>query len=207
MEIIYCRGGDKTAPRLAAEAGMRYGVRYDYTAYDRVYMLDVGLAPKWTRYLGRARKLRPFFALTPDYMTPDKIALDLYVQDLRDCAQRIGVCPKFNGAIQHIPTDCVICESVPSVYAGWLIPDDELLPERDYHLLGGDPRMQKHEVRRIQNAGGRVISLDGNKMAQKAAHGQIFNNGNWIKHSGATAELARISAFELMRYFKAEVTP
>lgn len=201
MEIIYCRGGDPQAPALARAAGMRYGVRYDYTAYDTVYMLDGGLAPKWSRYMKRARKLKPAFALVPDYFKPDPVALHLYLLDLAPHAGRIGICPKFSGAILDIPADCVICESVPSKYAGWLIPDDELLPGRNYHLLGGDPRLQKTEIQRITSAGGRVISVDGNKLALKAAHGQVFSGGKWVEHEGTTHQLALISALELMDYF------
>lgn len=202
MEIIYCRGGDKTAPMLAAAAGMQYGVRYDYTAYGKVYMLDVGLNPRWAQYIRRAQRLRPAFALTPDYLRPDQIALELYIQDLAPYTTRIGICPKFVGAVAQIPKTCVICESIPSEYAGWLIPDDELLFDRDYHLLGGDPRLQKQEIQRIHNAGGHVISIDGNKLAQKAAHGQVFSGGKWVKQAGRTEELAQISAYELMRYFE-----
>lgn len=204
MEIIYCRGGDPEAPKLAASAGMRYGVRYDYTAYSpEVYMLDGGLSPKWSLYMAKARKYRPQFALTPDYMRPDEIALSLYIMDVSPFVGRVGVCPKFNGAIRQIPERCIICESVPSKYAGWLIPDDELLPERDYHLLGGDPRLQLTEIKRITNAGGRVVSIDGNKLLMKAAHGQIFNGSKWVKHTGTTGELARVSAGELMEYLRA----
>jgi len=200
MEIIYCHGGCKDAPRLAAAAGWRYGVRYDYTAYGDVYMLDIGLNPRWVTYMHKVHRYKPTFALIPDYIKPDKIALGLYWQDLASHVERVGICPKFAGAIAHFPQGAVICESVPSVYAGWLIPDEELLPERDYHLLGGDPRLQAIEIQRIHNAGGRVISLDGSKLMLKAAHGQVFSNGKWIKAQGTTPELARISATEIQNY-------
>lgn len=202
MEIIYCRGGDKFAPNLAAAAGMRYGVRYDYTAYGDVYMLDGGLNPRWAHYQKRAAKLRPHFALVPDYFRPDEISLHLYIQDVARFAPRVGVCPKFTGAVYHIPSDCVICESIPSEYAGWIIPDDELLSNRDYHLLGGDPRAQKSEIQRIHARGGRVVSLDGNKLAMKAAHGQVFSaSGKWLKHDASTEQNAMISAHELIEFF------
>lgn len=202
MEIIYCRGGDKQAPKLAAAAGMRYGVRYDYTAYGDVYMLDGGLNPRWAHYQKRAARLRPHFALTPDYMRPDVISLELYIRDISRFAVRVGVCPKFTGAVYQIPENCIICESIPSEYSGWLIPDDELLPNRDYHLLGGDPRLQKQEINRISAAGGCVVSVDGNKLAMKAAHGQVFSSsGAWLKHNGTNEQNAQLSAHELIHYF------
>lgn len=200
MDIIYCRGGDPAAPRLAQAAGMRYGVRYDYTAYGDVHMLDGGLHPRWSRYLQAVARYRPAFALLPDYFKSDPIALELYWMDLEPRVQRIGICPKFAGAVAELPEAAVICESIPSQYAGFLIPDGELLAYRDYHLLGGDPRLQKIEIERITRAGGRVISLDGNKLAMKAAHGQVFFDGKWLVHTGTTEELAYISAMELMDY-------
>lgn len=202
MKIVYCRGGDREAPQLAKKSGMEYGIRYDYTAYGDVWMLDAGLATRWARYVQRAKVLRPNFALTPDYTKPDSLGLELRIMDIAPYVGRIGVCPKFSGAISQIPLDCVICESIPSDYAGWLIPDDELLPDRNYHLLGGDPRLQKAEIKRITNAGGQVVSLDGNKLAMKAAHGQVFCNGRWLKHSAVTNEIAKISAFELVKWFR-----
>lgn len=202
IKIIYCRGGDKDAPKLAESAGMEYGIRYDYQAYGKVYMLDSGLSPRWAHYLARAKYLRPTFALTPDYMRPDKIGLDLRIMDISAIAEIVGVCPKFAGAVFDIPPDCVICESVPSKYAGWLIPDTEIIPNRNYHLLGGDPCLQLKEIKRIRKFGGIVVSADGNKLMLKATHGQVFANGRWVKHSAPTSELAQISAYEIMAYLR-----
>lgn len=204
IDLIYVRGGDKFAPNLAKAAGWKYGVRYDYKAYAPVFMLDVGLSPRWATYTRKVRSLQPNFALTPDYEQSDPVLLNLYIDDLRPYVERIGVCPKFVGAVSHIPDDCVICESIPTTYAGFLIPDDELLPQRDYHLLGGDPRQQLAEIRRIHNAGGRVVSLDGNKLMMKAAHGQVFDakRGQWRKANGTTSQLANISAHEISLYLK-----
>jgi hypothetical protein len=203
VKVIYCRGGDPYAPQLAQAAGMEYGIRYDYTAYGEVYMLDGGLRPRWTRYVKRARILRPSFILTPDYLSPDPISLQLRIRDIA-FVPRIGVTPKFTGAIAHIPAGCIICESIPSQYSGWLIPGEELLPDRQYHLLGGDPRLQKREVARIRNAGGTVVSIDGNKIAMKAAYGQVFSarQGQWMKDTGTNEELAQKSAYEVIEYLR-----
>lgn len=200
LKIIYCRGNDPKAPQLAIDCGWEYGVRYDCTAYDDVYFLDCGLKTRWISYMRKVHFLKPKFALIPDYRKPDKITLGLYWQDLAPLVQRVGVCPKFVGAVAQLPEDAIICESVPTDYAGFLIPDDELLPEREYHLLGGDPRLQLSEIQRIHNAGGRVISVDGNKLMMKAAHGQVFRNGQWVQATGETNKLAVISAHEIKNY-------
>jgi hypothetical protein len=44
-----------------------------------------------------------------------------------------------------------------------------------------------------------VISADGNMLAMKAAHGQIFENGRWVKAKNTTTENAIISAQNIMR--------
>lgn len=202
MKFIYCRGGDKTAPKLAKVNNWHYGIRYDYTAYGDVYMLDGGLNPKWSHYMKRAKSLRPEFALVPDYYKSDVISLELYCMDVLAVGARVGVCPKFVGAVTEIPDYAVICESIPSEYAGFLIPDSEIIPNRDYHLLGGDPRLQLSEAQRITALGGNIITADGNKLMMKAAHGQVFNAklGKWQKHNGTTPELAAISAQEVNSY-------
>jgi hypothetical protein len=107
MNFIYCHGGCKEAPKLASESGMLYGVRYDYTAYGEVYMLDAGLDPRWTAYQRKVKKYKPQFALVPDFekegrdangrkqIGRDPIQLALYIQDLRDLGvPLIGVAPK-----------------------------------------------------------------------------------------------------------------
>lgn len=202
MRFIYCRGGDKLAPQIAKSAGMLYGVRYDYTAYDDVYMLDVGLKPRWPTYMRKVYRYKPTFALVPDYTKHDPIALALYIQDLRNAGvKEIGVCPKFMGAIADIPQDCIVCISIPTRYAGFLPPDKDIRTGR-YHLLGGDPRQQMAEVQRITSLGGTVVSMDGNKLAHKAAHGQVFDArlDAWRKTSQTTAANAQQSANNIVSY-------
>lgn len=101
MIFIYCRGGDKQAPLIAQQSGMLYGIRYDYKAYAPVYMLDCGLKPRWAQYKRVVARLRPTFALVPDFETyRDIVQINLYIDDLRDCGvPLIGVTPKFYGAL------------------------------------------------------------------------------------------------------------
>lgn len=201
-DFIYCRGGDKTAPSIAKEAGMLYGIRYDYTAYDEVYMLDGGLKPDWTRYRRAVVRHQPQFALVPDFeVYRDAVQIALYIQDLRDLGvTKIGVTPKFPGALAQIEmaSDIIICESIPSAYSGYLLADDEISPGR-YHLLGGDIRAQVDEIQRIREHGGTVVSMDGNKLAMKAAHGQIWNGKRWKTVHNSTHDNAQISARNIMQ--------
>lgn len=209
VEFIYCRGGDKHAPELAKQTNMKYGVRYDYTAYDDdVYMLDAGLKPKWITYKRKVRKYHPKFALVPDLevnreldICRDAIQIALYIQDLRELGvPLIGVTPKFEGALSQIELagDIVICESIPSSYSGYLFKDYEIVPHK-YHLLGGDIRTQIEEVKRIQKHGGQVISMDGNKLAMKAAYGQIWTGAKWQTVNDTTKNNALNSAKNIMK--------
>jgi len=203
MKFIYCRGGDMSAPSIAEQAGMAYGVRYDYKAYAPVYMLDAGLSPRWAQYIRKVRQLKPTFALTPDLeIYRDIETIKLHIADLRaEGVQLIGVAPKYAGALALIPDDpdIVICISIPTQYSGYLPVDDEIRPG-NYHLLGGDPVAQAREIQRITRLGGTVISADGNKLAMKAAHGQIFQCGRWIAVQDTTQNNARISAQNIMEY-------
>lgn len=205
MEFIYCRGGDKDAPTIAREAGMRYGIRYDYTAYGDVYMLDAGLSPRWTIYKRKVAKYKPFFALVPDFETyRDAVQINLYIQDLRDLGvSLIGVTPKFYGALAQIEIaeDIVICESIPTTYSGYLLADDEIVSGR-YHLLGGDVRHQMSEIKRIALHGGKVVSADGSKLLFKAAYGQVWDGKKWLAVKNSTFKNAQISAFNIMKSLK-----
>lgn len=200
MNFIYCRGGDKSAPKIAAQAGMKYGVRYDYTPYAPVYMLDVGLNPRWVTYIKKVRKLRPTFALAPDFeQNRDALTMELYISDLRrEKVPLIGCAPKFYGALAQLPEDIIICISIPTRYSGYLPADEELLSGRQYHLLGGDIRAQIKELHRITEAGGKVISMDGNKLAMKAAYGQIWTGEKWKSVNGTTQQNAQVSANNIM---------
>lgn len=210
MNFIYCHGGCKEAPKLAAESGMLYGVRYDYTAYGKVYMLDAGLEPRWWSYKRKVKKHKPTFALVPDFEEKgrDPIQLALYIQDLRDLGvPLIGVAPKFEGALakllEYVPLaeDLVICESIPTEYSGYLLKDFELIPAK-YHLLGGDIREHVTEIKRIRAHGGEVVSIDGSKLMMKAAYGQIWNGEKWLAVKNGTHTNALISAQNIMKSLK-----
>lgn len=208
VEFVYVRGGDKTAPVIAAAAGVGYGVRDDYTAYTTVTMLDINWKRvNWARYMELIDQYRPTLALAPDYEYPWQFtALTRQIEDLRARVSRVLVCPKFNGAIQHVPLWCRIALSVPAPsYAGFLPEDLSVLAGRKIHLLGGKPEKQMDLITKLAAVGAIVESADGSFLAMKAANGQYFENGKWrdVRGKGIpTIELATMSARNIPKYLK-----
>lgn len=188
MKLIYCRGGDKVAPKVAAYAGWYYGKRGDYVDYTSVYMLDWDFSKPWTekrwdKYIADIRSHKPEMALVPDYFGPHERDDMLKHVDsvLQAGANRAAVCPKFLGAIADIPKHCIVALSVPTEYAGWLPPEHETIG-RDLHLLGGHPDQWLYLLRnRYKQAN--YISADGNAIALKAGHGQWWSarRADWIQ--------------------------
>ena len=203
MEFIYIRGGDKTAPEIAERAGMHYGARHDYTTYSEVYMLDI----KWKNYrwqdvLKKTIEYNCKIAMVADYERKEQRKTMLsQIADLREYTKaKIYVCPKFHGAIDDIPNDCVIAISVPAkTYAGF-IPDYRKLNGRKIHLLGGRPEKQCEIMIKAQGAGGEIVSMDGSYHAMKAAKGQMYTQGKWLKARGTTKELTIQSAKNIIVY-------
>lgn len=203
MEIIYCRGGDKDAPKIANETGMRYGSRYDYTPYAPVWMQDGGEFPEWTRYVEIANAWRPTMALTPDYFG-DTNKMNEQVEALKPLCELVAVCPKFSGAVALIPESCVIAVSVRTSYAGFQPFPDEV-KGRCLHLLGGHPDQQLLLKQIYEYAGAKVISVDGNILGRKASLGQFWRKvGGWQtapKGRFDDIHLAMQSALNIREYF------
>lgn len=210
--IIYCRGGDKHAPRVAARAGMEYGTRYNYKPYAPIYMLDPGLDADWNMYLSRVREWTPKLALTPDFyshVSPDQMLE--YVEVLRTIGvPQIGVCPKFTGAVAYIPRDCIVAVSVPTSYAGFLPLADEVYG-RKLHLLGGHPDQQLYLIQLYEDAGATVVSVDGNILGRKASLGQFWSSkGGWRtvpRRRFSDHTLAVASGRNIARYFSLSPPP
>ncbi len=220
MKFIYIRGGSKTAPIVAAAAGWEYGIRHDYTAYAPVIMLDVdfhNFTPNvWHGYLKRVQELNPQMALVPDYgrlkkHTVTRYELYSYIHDLILLGvPEILICPKFEGAIQHIPKPCIIALSVPApTYAGFLPEDFSELAGRRVHLLGGNVFNQARLIMTLQSVGATIYSIDGSHHALKAGNGQYFDGGRWVQtppRSTPTIDLETISARNIKRYLEHAAT-
>lgn len=208
MKYILVRGGDKTAPIIAERSGWLYGLRNDYKSYgENVYMLDIHWTNyEWSSYLDKIKQVSPTVAMVADYESPSQ-RRELYRQlrDLKPLVKQVMVCPKFVGAIAHIPSWVIIAVSIPTSYAGFLPPMEELRG-RQIHLLGGNPQKQADFIRKANGIGAKVVSLDANYHVRKAGLGQFWQYGKWQQTRGkqwTNQELAIESGKNLKVYFDA----
>ena len=208
MDIIYPRGGKQNAPGVAKEAGMFYGVRHDYTAYGKVFFLDINWKKyDWSKYLEKVRALRPVMAMTPDYESAtQRRALYGCIRDLKSTdVERIMVCPKFTGAIAHIPKFCIVALSAPAPTYATFLPDLRECTGRKIHLLGSNPHTQIDLIRKLRGIGAEPVSVDGNYLAMKAAKGSYFQHGRWVdirRQGVSTEELEIVSARNILNYLR-----
>lgn len=183
MDVVYVRGGDKLAPKVAKMAGMTYGTRHDYKAYAAVFMLDIKWDDyEWTEYVSILEHHTPTLAMVADYEYPSQREIMLsQVADLRRIGiERVMCCPKFVGACKDIPEDVILALSVPTVYAGFLPYPDEV-GTRNIHLLGGTPDAQAYCIY-YKYPSAKVVSVDGNALALKAGYGQYWSvRGKWVQ--------------------------
>jgi hypothetical protein len=181
MEIVYVRGGDKLAPKVAALSGMAYGTRHDYKAYASIYMLDIHWRNyDWVDYLAILTAHMPTLAMVADYEFPSQREMMLQqIADLRAIGiEHVMCCPKFVGACADIPHDVILAISVPTGYAGFM-PDPSEVGNRRVHLLGGHPDQQAYCIYH-KYAAANVVSVDGNELAFKANKGQFWSkSGGW----------------------------
>lgn len=206
MKYILCMGGNKKAPEIARLSGWEYGSRHDYKIYgDSVYMLDIRWKDyDWNRYIEKVKAYKPYMAMVADYEHPSQRAL-MYrqVRELKPLVSKIMVCPKFAGAIGHIPFFCIVAVSVLSDYAGFEPPAEEL-KGRKIHLLGGSFNRQADLIRKY-NAVGEVISLDTASHVSAANYGRYFYNGEWHqtrKRDWPNEKLAVYSGQNLVSWFE-----
>lgn len=208
MDVVFVYGNKPGAAEIAAQAGMHYGVRHDCKPYGQVWMLDIHWQKyDWRQYLALVREYRPVVAMAPDYEWHWQwTALSRQIDDLRPLVERVLVCPKWHGAIAHIPQDCVVALSVPAPsYAGWLPESLVELAGRKVHLLGGALWRQADLLVKLNAVGANVVSIDGNTIAMKAGHGQVFREGVWIQQRNrraSTAELCAMSAVNYVKYLR-----
>lgn len=183
-------GGNKNAPEWARKSGMAFGTRNDYHAPAWPFMLDIHWTDyQWDTYMKLVKQYRPVMAMAADYERPSQ-RRELYrqIRALKAAGVlRVMVCPKFDGAVAHIPSWCVIAVSVPSQYAGFLPTDLSEYKGRRVHLLGGTPADQIDLLTKIQGVGGKVISLDGSSHESAAKHGSHFEGGMWRRKAGQPA--------------------
>lgn len=179
---IFCQGSNQFIPEIAYNSGMMYGTRHCESPVEQPFFVDINWKNyEWEDYLNKLKHWKPVMAMVPDFLdiTQKK---DLYkkIRQLKELGiMKIMVCPKFNGAIQYIPSFCTIAVSIPSRYAGFL-PDPKELENRKIHLLGGSPQKQVKYIRDHPNLN--ILSVDGNAIAKNARWGVHYGERNkWEK--------------------------
>lgn len=202
--FIQVAGNNYDFPALCRNAGIAYGSRHDDKIRAWPAMIDINWNKyEWTKYLNILKTYKPLMAMVADYERPEqKDTMLKQVQDLRDLGiLRIMVCPKFSEAIADIPSDCVIAVSVPSEYAGYMPPLEQLKNKR-LHLLGGSPVAQRDCLLKVVGAGAIVISADGN--SHTANTGGVWQNGKWNFPKNGTPyhDLIQVSAVNISKMFQ-----
>lgn len=176
--FIFCKGGSRTAQEVCVDLGVTYGTRHNNRPYIQPFFVDIDWKKyDWLDYLLRIRAWKPVFAMVPDYMdSSQKEDMLQAVNDLKDAGVlRVGVCPKFDGAIKDIPQNCVVCVSYPTRYAGFL-PDATELLGREIHLLGGSPKKIRAYLENNKNL--KIISWDSNYHSNISRFGGVYMAGN-----------------------------
>lgn len=208
INLIGCRGGFPNARKLLEDEGWYYGFRSDYTPYGWPFFIDINWENyNWGKHLAVLEYWRPAQAMAVDYLAPEKRGEMLsQVEDIRALGIRPMVCPKFSGAVAHIPQDCIIAVSVPTTdekYGGFL-PNDTELVGRELHLLGGHPDQFIILINRYSQS--LVVSIDCSTIFQKAFLGAYWsgdrNTWRYIKHRFSTNCLIRMSARTVKRYLE-----
>lgn len=203
--FIQVAGNNTKWPALCRESGIAYGSRHDDKIRAWPAMIDINWKKyDWNCYLTILAQHKPLMAMVADYEAPAQKELMLkQVQDLRDLGiLRIMVCPKFDGAIADIPSDCIVAVSVPSKYAGY-IPPMQQLKGKKVHLLGGSPVKQREYLLKINGAGAYVVSADGN--SHTSADGRLWKHGRWQFPRNGTPYYALVkdSAVNIASMFQA----
>lgn len=184
--FIYCQGNNKKFPIVAQRCGVGYGTRSSEKARAYPFMLDIDWEDyDWACHLKAIADYRPVMVCVPDYTHKSQYS-DLMdkIQQLRDLGViRIVVVPKFKGAVDDIPADCIIGISIPSSYAGYVLDDEDVakIKGRMVHLLGGTPQAQRAFYDDYMARGVHVISMDGNGFQKGASFGAFFEGGRWTR--------------------------
>lgn len=172
--FVSCKGGSRVNEQICNELYVTYGTRHDHRPYIQPFFVDINWKDyDWLEYLTKIRAWKPVFAMVPDFIDiSQRRFLYQAIRDLRDAGVlHVGVCPKFDGAVQYIPSWCRICVSIPTRYAGFL-SDPEELKGRKLHLLGGSPIKQSAYI--VQHPDLSVISIDGSSHSRAASFGGVY---------------------------------
>ncbi len=181
--FIQCAGGNPRYPAICKNVGIAYGSRHDGTIYDYPVMIDINWRDyDWSKYMAIIKHHKPIMAMVADYESKDQYwQMRKQVHQLKyNGILRVMVCPKFDGALDDIPDDCIIALSIPSSYAGYL-PDFSKLTGRRVHLLGGSVVKQRAIIKKLRGHGAIVVSVDGNGHTKTT--NMMWGGGKWQKNN------------------------
>jgi len=183
--FVYCRGSSQLTYHIPYSVGMVYGTRHTEKPLMQPFFVDINWKNyDWNDYLHKVSLWKPVMAMVADYEHPSQ-RKQLY-QQIRDLKAleipRILVCPKFDGAIKHIPSFCTLAISIPSKYAGFL-PEVTEIWNRPLHLLGGSPQKQRAYIE--QHPQLHIVSVDGNSHVVAAKFGRRYwyDRNVWADHT------------------------
>jgi GNAT superfamily N-acetyltransferase len=199
---ILVKGNNRQMPEVSRASGMAYGTRHIETPRDWPLMVDIHWRDyDWQDYMDKIAEWRPVMAMVPDYEYPSqRRQLYQHIRDLKAAGVlRIMVCPKFAGAVAHIPSWCLVAVSIPSSYAGF-IPEFQELVGRRVHLLGGSPKKQIEMIIRLRGVGIDVTSTDGNSHIKTSQWGHVFDGRVWKRTDRHNLyELSAENGLQVMR--------
>lgn len=211
ITLIGCRGGDKDASEILQKCGWLYGSRSDYKIYAPPFFIDIKWRDySWLRHWLVVRRWRPVMAMVADYESPEqRTSMLRQVSQIRRLCVRPMVCPKFPGAVEDIPADCIVAISVPTQYAGWL-PMPAEVKGRELHLLGGHPDQFAILMRHYEQS--EIISADCSAIFQKAQFGAHWEPSinDWLyvaKNTIHTHKLTEISGVKVREYLNSPQKP
>lgn len=171
--VILCQGSSKSAVEsVVHKTSFLYGTRHTEVPVIQPFMVDIKWDTyDWQDYLDKIKHYKPVLALAPDFTDLTQLnTLLVQIQELQNlCIPKIAVCPKFDGAINLIPDDCIVAISVPTKYAGFL-PNSEEIGNRKVHLLGGSPQQQLKLIEQYN-----VVSTDLNCHTKNAFWGVVYD--------------------------------
>lgn len=194
--VTFVAGNNTFHPEVAYHAGMAYGTQQYDKPRNWPFMLDVEFDPDkqdWNDYMDKVCRYHPVMAMVTDYMHPtERPRLYKQIRDLKAAGVlRVMVCPKFEGAIDHIPTWCVVAISAPAKsekFKGWLPDNWSGYKTRRVHILGGTPVTQAYLYDSLKKAEARVISVDGNGFQKNATLSVIWSDGRWYRQQNGNWE-------------------
>lgn len=205
--VLLVAGRNAKFAEIAQKSGMSYGARDDYKPSAWPFMLDINWRDyDFPAYLELLRQQRPAMAMVPDYEKSNKQRLYQQIRAVKQTGVlRVLVCPKFVGAVAHIPSWCIVAVSVFSGYAGFE-PDPRELVGRRLHLLGGGVAdwwrcMDKYHA-------SQVVSMDGSMFTIWADYGRYWSDGRQVevpyhewkeRGAGKNYELAVCSGQNIVR--------